>query len=65
MMEYMKIADIGEEGKAKVRRLEETLGAHIMAYDYGFRLAKLTPEQLQEVNEIEQELGVILLAYEE
>lgn len=65
MMEYMKIADIGEEGKARLRQLENTLGAHVMAYDYGFRLADLTPEQLQEVNAIEEELGVILLAYEQ
>jgi len=65
MMEYMKIADIGEEGKEKVKALEESLGAHVMAYEFGFRLAKLTEEQLQEIAAVEEELGsgVMLLAY--
>ncbi len=67
MMEYLKIADIGEAGKAKVRELELSLGAHVMAYEFGLRLAKLTDEQREEVIALEKELGdrVILLAYVE
>ena len=67
MMEYMKIADIGEEGKAKVKALEESLGAHVMAYEFGLRLAKMTDEQKEEVIALEKELGdrVMLLAYVE
>ena len=67
MMEYLKIADIGEDGKAKVRELEKSIGAHVMAYDFGFRLAKLTEEQRQELAAVEEELGsgIMLLAYEE
>jgi hypothetical protein len=67
MLEYMKIADIGEDGKAKVAELEKSIGAHVMAYEFGLRLAKLTEEQKQQVTAVEEELGgkVILLAYEE
>jgi len=67
MMEYLKIADIGEEGKAKVKELEKSIGAHVMAYEFGFRLAKLTEAQREEVAALEKELGggVMLLAYEE
>jgi len=65
MMEYLKIADIGEDGKEKVRDLEKSLGAHVMAFEFGLRLAKLSEEQLQEVAAVEEELGegVILLVY--
>ncbi len=45
MMEYLKIADIEDEGKAKVKELEKSHGVHVMAYDFGYRLAKLTEEQ--------------------
>jgi hypothetical protein len=67
MMEYLKIADIGEDGKAKVKELEKSIGAHVMAYEFGLRLAKLTEAQRQEIAAVEEELGggVILLAYKE
>ena len=67
MIEYLKIADIGEDGKAKVRELEKSIGAHVMAYEFGFKLAKLTEAQQQELSALEEELGsgVMLLAYEE
>jgi len=65
MIEYLKIADIGEEGKSKVEALEESLGAHVMAYAWGYKLAKLTEAQREEVEALEAELGegVMLLVY--
>ena len=67
MMEYLKIADIGESGLAKVKELEKSIGAHVMAYEFGLKVAKLTDAQRQEVAALEEELGggVILLAYKE
>jgi hypothetical protein len=67
MMEYLKIADIGEDGKEKVRDLEKSLGAHVMAFEFGLKLAKLTEAQRQEVAAVEEALGggVMLLAYDE
>ena len=67
MVEFLKIADIGEGGKRKVMELEKSIGAHVMAYDFGYKLAKLTEAQREEVAALEEELGdgVILLAYEE
>lgn len=66
MMEYLKIADIGEEGKAKVEELEKSLGVHVMAFEFGLRLAKLTEAQREEVAAVEEDLGgkVMLLAYQ-
>ncbi len=66
MMEYLKIADIGEGGKEKVKELEESLGVHVMAFEFGLRLAKLTEAQREEVAAVEEALGggVMLLAYE-
>ncbi len=67
MMEYLKIADIGESGLAKVKELEKSIGAHVMAYEFGLKVAKLTDAQRQEVAALEEEMGggVILLAYKE
>ena len=67
MMEYLKIADIGEDGKEKVRDLEKSLGAHVMAFEFGLKLAKLTEAQRQEIAAVEEALGggVMLLAYDE
>ena len=65
MVEFLKIADVGESGKAKIKALEETIGAHVMAYEFGFPLAKLTEAQMKEVTALEEELGegVFLLVY--
>ena len=67
MVEFLKIADIGESGKAKVKALEESIGAHIMAYEFGYPLAKLSAEQMEEVTALEEELGegVFLLVYKD
>jgi hypothetical protein len=65
MAEYLKIADIGDGGKAKVKELEKTLGAHVMAFVPGLSLAELTETQKEEVALAEMELGVILLVYKE
>jgi len=66
MMEYLKIADIGESGQTKVKELEKSIGAHVMAFEFGLRLAKLTDAQKQEVAAVEEALGdgIILLVYQ-
>jgi hypothetical protein len=48
----------------KVRKLEEELGAYVVALEPEFRLAELTTEQLARLEVAEKELGVVLLAYE-
>lgn len=63
MAEYLKIADIGDSGKAKIKELETALDAHIMAFEPGLSLANLSEAQKKAVANAEEELGVILLVY--
>ncbi len=65
MVEFLKIADVGESGKAKIKALEESIGAHVMAYEFGYPLAKLSVEQMEKVTALEEELGegIFLLVY--
>lgn len=64
MAEFLKIAELDTVEVAKVRNLEESLDAHIMAYKPGLQMADLTDEQIQAVKSMEDQLGVIILAYE-
>jgi hypothetical protein len=65
MTEFLKIADIGEGGKVKVKELEKSLGAHVMAFEPGLSVADLTAGQKEEVAMVELELGAGLLVYKE
>ncbi|MFO7680935.1 MAG: hypothetical protein R6X34_12870 [Chloroflexota bacterium] len=65
MAEFLKIAKLNEQDVAKIRALEEAMGTHIMAYQPGLQMADLTAEQVQALQGVENELGVILLAYDE
>jgi len=65
MAEFLKIAELGTDDVAKINGLEESLGTHIMAYKPGLQMADLTDEQIQAVKGIENQLDVILLAYDD
>jgi hypothetical protein len=60
----MKVAELDPARLEKVRKLEEELGAYVVALEPQFRLAELTAEQLGRLEAAEKELGVVLLAYE-
>ena len=60
----MRVAELDAARLAKVRELEEDLGAYVVALEPEFRLAGLTAEQLDRLEAAEKELGVVLLAYE-
>ncbi len=63
MYEYFKIARLNEESIAKIRELERKLGKHIMAFESGIRIAKLTGDEVEQVATLEKELGVLMLVY--
>lgn len=65
MSEFLKIANLDADDVAKVRGLEKSLGTHIMAYQPGLQMADLTDEQIQAMKSVEDQLGVILLAYDD
>lgn len=64
MTQFLKIAKLEEESVARIRSLEEELGAHIMAFAPGPDIASLPTEQLEGIKALEEELGVTLLVYE-
>ncbi len=49
----------------KVKELEKSLGAHVMAFEPGLSVADLTAGQKEEVAMVELELGAGLLVYKE
>ena len=63
MYEYFKIAELDEENVAKITALESKLGRHIMAFESGIRIAKLTNDEVEQVVTLEKELGVLMLVY--
>jgi hypothetical protein len=63
MTSSLKIADLSKSDVARIQKLESALASHIMAYQPGLHMANLTDKQIQDVKEVEKELGVILLAY--
>jgi len=63
MYEYFKIATLDVEGITKITALEDKLGKHIMAFESGIRLARLTEAEIEQVSSLEKELGVLMLVY--
>ena len=64
MAQQLKIAHLDETAVVKVRALEDATGKHIMAFQSGPPFADLSKEHLEQVQELEEKLGVTLLVYE-
>jgi len=60
----MKIANLDDAGLKKVQQMEESMGTLIIALEPHIPLAELTEEQVETLNTLEQELGVVLIAYQ-
>lgn len=63
--QFLKIADLDDDGVRRIRELEATLDQHIMAFEPGLEIADLEDEQLAAIRNLEEDLGVTLLVYEE
>ena len=61
----MKIANLDEAGLKKVQQMEESMGTLIIALEPHIPLAELTEEQVEALGALEQNLGVVLIAYQE
>jgi len=59
----LKIAKLDEATLDKVHIMEEELGSTIVALEPYLPAAELTGEQVKRLKALEQELGVVLLAY--
>jgi hypothetical protein len=64
MAQQLKIATLNEAQVDKIRTLEKATGKHIMAFEDGPPFADLSQEHLDQVQGLEEELGVLLLVYE-
>ena len=60
----MKIANLDEAGLKKVKQMEESIGTIIIALEPHIPLAELTEEQVEALGALEQNLGVVLIAYQ-
>ena len=60
----MKIANLDETDLKKVKQMEESMGTLIVALEPQIPLAKLTDGQVEMLNALEEELGVVLIAYQ-
>ena len=64
MDEQLKIATLPEPATEKIAELEQMTGRHIMAFERGLAFADLSPEQVRQIRDLEGELNVILLVYD-
>jgi hypothetical protein len=60
----MKIANLDEAGIKRIRQMEESFGTLIVALEPHVPLAGLTEEQVLKLQALEQDLGVVLIAYQ-
>lgn len=61
----IQYARLDRDKIARLRDLETKMGSWLVAVEPIAALANLTEEEIQELKALEEELGVILLAYQE
>lgn len=61
----MKIANLDEEGIARIRQMEESMDTLIVALEPHYPLAELSEEQVNKLQDLEKVLGVVLIAYQD
>jgi hypothetical protein len=60
----MELADLDAQHLDKLHKLEDELGACVVALQPRYPLADLPPEKISRLQQAEKDLGVVLLAYE-
>jgi hypothetical protein len=60
----MEFADLDEQGVKKVRALEDEIGGCVVALQRRISLRDLSEEDLERLQSAEEDLGVVLMAYE-
>lgn len=65
MAQHLKIAELDKDAVARIEAMEEAIDKHIMAFDEPLSFAMLSSEQLARIQELETELGVTLIVYDE
>jgi hypothetical protein len=60
-----KFADLDEESLKQIKDYEEAMDACILALAPRVDLADLAPDDVEKLRALEEELGVVLIAYKE
>ena len=55
---------LDESGVKKIQQMEESMGTLIVALEPHIPLAELTEQQVETLNALEEDLGVVLIAYQ-
>ena len=58
-------ADLDDAGLKKVRIMEEQLGSVVIVMERLVPAASLSEEQLERIQSLEKDLGVVLVAYQQ
>jgi hypothetical protein len=58
-------ADLDDAGLKKVSAMEEQLGSVVIVMERLVPVASLSEEQLERIQSLEKDLGVVLVAYQE
>ena len=61
----MKIANLDDESIERIRQMEESTDSLIVALEPHYPLAELKDEQVNMLQNLENELGVVLIAYKD
>jgi hypothetical protein len=61
----MGIANLDDSQLAIVQEFEQESGLFVVALESHYELARLKREQIEQLRNLEEEIGVVLLAYEE
>jgi hypothetical protein len=56
-------ANLDENGLKKVQTLEEQMDSVILVMERQLPFAKLSDEQVKQIEDLEKELGIVLVAY--
>ena len=65
MTQQLRIARLDDGAVAKIQELEQATDKHIMAFEPGLRFANLAQAELEKIQTLEKELGVILIVYDD
>ena len=64
MAEQYKIATLNNDAIQKIQTFERKTGKQLLALEAGIQIADLSQKQLNELQKLEKDLGVVLLAYD-
>lgn len=63
VQQKMRFANLDESSLNRIKKMEEAMGSVILAVEPVYPVAELSPEQVERLQAVEKELGVVIVAY--